>query len=111
MGQVEQGIWYRLGNYHQVQALHFPLSADLGRRRFVQAAKEDLCLDGVAVNRPYESYKSGDYLANNPTWDEEDSAWKAGQVLKMLDRNHLAPKSIVDVGCGAGGILASLHNA
>lgn len=61
--------------------------------------------------KPYESYESGDYLAKNPTWDVEDSEWKAGQVLKILDRNNLAPKSIVEVGCGAGGILAALHNA
>lgn len=61
------------------------------------------------MKKPYESYESGDYLASNPTWDEEDSEWKAKQVLKMLDKNHIAPKSIVDVGCGAGGVLSSLH--
>lgn len=63
------------------------------------------------MSKPYESYESGDYLANNPTWDEEDSEWKAGQVLKIINKNHLVPKSIVEVGCGAGGILASLHDA
>lgn len=68
-------------------------------------------MEGIAVNKPYESYESGDYLANNPTWDEEDSDWKAAQVLKAFDRNRLAPKSITEVGCGAGGILASLHDA
>ena len=62
------------------------------------------------MSKPYESYESGDYLAKNPTWDEEDSDWKADQVLKMFDRNHLAPKSIIEVGCGAGGVLASLYD-
>lgn len=62
------------------------------------------------MSKPYDSYESGDYLARNPTWDEEDSEWKANQVLRIIDRNHLAPKSIVEVGCGAGGILASLHS-
>lgn len=52
---------------------------------------------------PYESYESGDYLANNPTCDKEDSGWKASQVLKMFNRNHLTPKSICEVGCGAVG--------
>lgn len=61
------------------------------------------------ANKPYEIYESGEYLANNPTWDEEDSEWKASQVLKMFIRNCLTPKSIVEVGCGAGGILASLQ--
>lgn len=63
------------------------------------------------MSKPFESYESGDYLANNPTWDEEDSAWKAGQVLNALHRNNITPKSIVEVGCGAGGILASLQEA
>lgn len=63
------------------------------------------------MSKPYESYESGDYLAKNPTWDEEDSEWKAGQVLKLLERNQLTPRYIVEVGCGAGGILASLHDA
>lgn len=63
------------------------------------------------MNRPFDSYESGDYLLNNPTWDEEDSGWKATQVLKAFDRSHLVPKSIIEVGCGAGGVLASLHDA
>jgi SAM-dependent methyltransferase len=68
-------------------------------------------VEGLAVSKPYESYESGEYLAKNPTWDEEDSEWKATHVLKMFDRNHLAPTSVVEVGCGAGGVLASLHDA
>jgi cyclopropane fatty-acyl-phospholipid synthase-like methyltransferase len=60
------------------------------------------------VKKPYESYESGDYLASNPTWDEEDSEWKARQVINILKKNNLSPTSIVEVGCGAGGILASL---
>lgn len=62
------------------------------------------------ISKPYDSYESGEYLANNPTWDEEDSEWKADKVLKIFDRNSIVPKSVVEVGCGAGGILAALHN-
>ena len=62
------------------------------------------------ISKPYDSYESGEYLANNPTWDEEDSLWKAGKVLQIFNSNNINPKSIVEVGCGAGGVLASLHD-
>ena len=29
-------------------------------------------------------------------------------IYKILDDNHLTPRRIVDIGCGAGGVLASL---
>lgn len=60
---------------------------------------------------PFESYQSGEYLVNNPTWDEEDSDWKARQILKIIKKNDLSPTSIVEVGCGAGGILACLQES
>lgn len=53
-------------------------------------------------------YGDGTYLAANPTWDAEDSPWKAGQVRGILERNGVQPTTIAEVGCGAGGILAVL---
>lgn len=61
--------------------------------------------------KPIDSYESGKYLENNPTWDKEDSPWKALQVRKLMTRNHLSPHSIVEVGCGAGGVLAALSDS
>ncbi len=55
--------------------------------------------------------ENGEYLKNNPTWHVEDSPWKAKQILKMLGRNQISPKSIAEVGCGAGEILNQLHLA
>ncbi len=49
------------------------------------------------------------YLHANPTWHAEDSAWKATQILKLIERNKLMPKSIVEIGCGAGEILNQLQ--
>ena len=57
---------------------------------------------------PSEQYVSGQYLEKNPTWDVEDSAWKANQVFKMLERNKLQLSEFVEVGCGAGAVLAEL---
>lgn len=54
-------------------------------------------------------YQDGSYLARFPTWHEEDSAWKAAQVADMLRRHSLAPKSVCEVGCGGGAVLASLR--
>jgi len=55
-------------------------------------------------------YTEGDYLDKNPTWHEEDSAWKARHVLEMLSRNDLHPASVCEVGCGAGEILNQLYS-
>jgi len=51
----------------------------------------------------------GEYLGINPSWHVEDSPWKATQILKMLERQKLSPKTIVEIGCGAGEILNQLH--
>ena len=53
-------------------------------------------------------YTDGTYLRNNPTWHEEESAWKANLVAKMLNKNGVSPSAVCDVGCGAGGVIESL---
>lgn len=57
-----------------------------------------------------EIYTQGDYLNKNPTWHAEDSPWKAEQIIRMMKRNGVAPKTICEVGCGAGEILRQLQN-
>ncbi len=56
-----------------------------------------------------ELYVEGKYLKNNPTWHSEDASWKAQNILKIIRRNSLQPKSICEVGCGAGEILNQLY--
>ena len=53
-------------------------------------------------------YEDGEYLENNPSWHEEDSPWKAKQIIKMIERNGLNPTKICEIGCGAGEILCQL---
>lgn len=57
-----------------------------------------------------ELYTSGEYLERNPDWHVEESPWKAKQVLRMLGQNHLEPRSVCEVGCGAGEILKQLQD-
>ena len=56
------------------------------------------------------SSKESAYLEKTGTWHTEDSPWKAQQILTMLNKNKLSPKSIVEVGCGAGEILHSIDD-
>jgi SAM-dependent methyltransferase len=53
--------------------------------------------------------KNSDYLKKNTTWHVEDSPWKAKQIFKMIERNALKPKKIVEIGCGAGEVLVQLQ--
>jgi Methyltransferase domain len=56
-----------------------------------------------------DRYTDGRYLKKQPDWHVGDSPWKAAHVLAMLARHNLTPKTICDVGCGAGEILVQLH--
>jgi len=54
-------------------------------------------------------YTAGTYLQKNPLWHTEESAWKAENVMRMLNRQTIAPESICEVGCGAGEVLKQLQ--
>ncbi len=56
-----------------------------------------------------QMYVDGDYLTKNPTYHVEDSAWKAGQIMRMLRRHELRVRTVAEVGCGAGAILSELQ--
>lgn len=51
-------------------------------------------------------YTNGEYLANNPTWDVEDSEWKASQLFALFKKNDIKDLKVVsEVGCGSGEVL------
>lgn len=54
-------------------------------------------------------YVDGEYLKRNPAWHIEEAAFKVRQVLKMVRKWRLRPKTICDVGCGAGEVLRLLQ--
>ncbi len=56
-----------------------------------------------------DQYLEGDYLRKVPDWHAGDSPWKAMKVLDMLNRHGISPRSLCDVGCGAGEILIELR--
>ena len=58
---------------------------------------------------PARFYLEGAYEKLNPSWDTDDSVWKAGLVAAMLSRHGLQPATVTEVGCGAGAVLATLH--
>jgi cyclopropane fatty-acyl-phospholipid synthase-like methyltransferase len=54
-------------------------------------------------------YNNGTYLNNHKDWHLNDSNWKANKIKAIFDSNGLTPKTISEIGCGAGGILLSLN--
>jgi hypothetical protein len=62
------------------------------------------------VSYPYKKYLTQEYFINNPSWDIEDSFWKAQHIDRILKSTSINPSSICEIGCGAGVILASLRD-
>lgn len=56
-------------------------------------------------------YKDGRYLEQHPLWHTEHSAWKAAQVVRMIHRAKLQPKTVCEVGCGAGEVLRHIQDS
>lgn len=54
-------------------------------------------------------YLNGGYAARNPDWDTADSPWKAAQIGDLLRDHGRAPKTVVEVGCGAGEVMRALQ--
>jgi len=59
---------------------------------------------------PSAVYKDGRYLARHPCWHTEHSVWKAEQVVRMIRRADLHPKTMCEVGCGAGELLRKIQS-
>ena len=63
-----------------------------------------------SLRSDHDRYEGMDYLqATGGTWHLEDASFKATQVLRMLTQHELAPHSVCEVGCGAGGVLKELR--
>ncbi len=57
-----------------------------------------------------ELYVGDRYLElTGGTWHLEDAEFKATYIDKILRRNKLAPRTVCELGCGAGGVLAALQ--
>jgi 2-polyprenyl-3-methyl-5-hydroxy-6-metoxy-1,4-benzoquinol methylase len=54
-------------------------------------------------------YETGEYVERNPTYHVEDSSWKATQILRLVEKHRLQPRTICEIGCGAGEILRQLQ--
>jgi hypothetical protein len=53
-------------------------------------------------------YEDDTYATHNPTWHAEDSPWKAGQILGLLHDRGVQPRTLAEIGCGAGGVIAGV---
>lgn len=53
-------------------------------------------------------YLDGTYASINRSFGDDNAAWKASNVRRMLERLKSAPSTVCEVGCGGGGILLEL---
>ncbi|MGA8761948.1 MAG: methyltransferase domain-containing protein [Candidatus Sulfotelmatobacter sp.] len=63
----------------------------------------------VSIESESAIYRDGSYLKNNPSWHSEESPFKVRQIQRMIRQQNLALKTVCDVGCGAGLVLAELQ--
>ncbi|HLW88614.1 MAG TPA: class I SAM-dependent methyltransferase [Terriglobales bacterium] len=77
----------------------------LPKRRKLAAIPGEL----VSIDSESAIYRDGSYLKNNPSWHIEESPFKVRQIRRMLKQQNLTPKTVCDVGCGAGLVLAELQ--
>lgn len=61
------------------------------------------------VDNAHDPHQDGSYLKFNPTWHVEFSDWKAQNILKLLRKHNINPKTVCEVGCGAGEVLRILQ--
>ncbi len=66
---------------------------------------------GIFMSKFTDFYTGSEYAANNPTWDIEDTQWKARKIVDIIQSSGFQPNSICEIGCGSGGILAGLRKA
>jgi len=55
-----------------------------------------------------DPYSTGSYADQNPDWHEADAGHKAHALAAAIRFAGLEPRSVVDVGCGTGRVLALL---
>ena len=64
----------------------------------------------TSVNDPAaDQHLNGEYFKKHPTWHVEYSPWKADNIHRFLKRKQLDPRTICEVGCGAGEVLRQLQ--
>ena len=68
-----------------------------------------IMLNATIASTSRNVFLNGEYLRRVPQWHADDSAWKASDILRMLELNDLSPRSIGEVGCGTGEVLRQLQ--
>lgn len=61
------------------------------------------------VDPSSDPHVNGEYLKNNPNWHVEYSPLKAAAIYRLLQSHALQPRTVCEVGCGAGEVLRQLQ--
>ena len=60
------------------------------------------------LNPKKNMYEDGKYWLKNPSLHEEDAKFKSTNFLKIINKNKIEIKNLLDIGCGSGKFLNSL---
>ncbi|NOT01006.1 MAG: methyltransferase domain-containing protein [Phycisphaerales bacterium] len=64
-----------------------------------------------ADDTPFVDYYEKDYLGENPQMHLEDTEWKVRELLPLLPKANGHSPAVLDIGCGAGELLARVGEA
>ena len=53
-------------------------------------------------------YNDKNYGKINNDWHLKDSKWKSEKVYNLIEKNQIKLNSIIDIGCGVGGVIYEL---
>lgn len=77
--------------------------------RSAQPASSSVPAFSSAKDPGADPHINGEYLKTNPTWHVEYSPWKSENILRFMARNSVRPRTVCEVGCGAGEVLRLLQ--
>jgi 2-polyprenyl-3-methyl-5-hydroxy-6-metoxy-1,4-benzoquinol methylase len=70
-----------------------------------------LSMKNVDIERVANLYDSGAYSANTSNWEDSTGLQRSNALIRLLRGNMSRVSSVLDIGCGSGGVLRNLRQS